>query len=255
MATLQRIQLEICIASARDAELAEKGGANRLEVNSALALGGLTPTLGLIREIQTSGTLPLIVMLRPRAGGFAYDASDYRVLLRDLDLFLEAGVQQFAIGLLTPDGEVDRVRCQEVRQRAGHSVLVFHRAFDVVPKPFEAMEQLIDLGFRRIMTSGQEESAYNGSHLIAQLIQRSAGRIEILPAGGINRFTLADVVARTGCDQVHASLQHSLGDSSTRARPQISFGSRPRILEDTYTTTNLSAVEEMVQLLDRVQVE
>jgi copper homeostasis protein len=131
-----------------------------------------------------------------------------------------------------------------MRQAAGREA-VFHRAFDVTPDPFEAVEQLIDLGFRRVMTSGQEESAYNGAGLIAELIRRARGRIEILPAGGINRFTVADVVARTGCDQVHASLRTRREDRSTASRPQVSFGGAIQIPEDRYDATSAEAVAEL----------
>jgi copper homeostasis protein len=128
---------------------------------------------------------------------------------------------------------------------------VFHRAFDVTPDPFEALEQLIDLGFRRVMTSGQEETAYNGAALIAELIRRCAGRVEVLPAGGINRFTVTDVVARTGCDQVHASLRTKQEDRSVAARPQVSFGGALTLPEDRYSATSREAVAELRGLLRR----
>jgi copper homeostasis protein len=127
---------------------------------------------------------------------------------------------------------------------------VFHRAFDVIPEPFAALEQLIDLGFRRVMTSGQQETAYNGISLIAELIRRAAGRIEVLPAGGINRFTAADVLARTGCDQVHASLRTQREDRSVAARPHVSFGAG-KLPEDRYSATSREAVAELRGLLRR----
>jgi copper homeostasis protein len=133
----------------------------------------------------------------------------------------------------------------------GDRAAVFHRAFDVTPDPFEALEQLSDLGFRRVLTSGQEETAYNGAALIAALIRRSAGRIEVLPAGGINRFTAADVVARTGCAQVHASLQTKREDRSVAARPQVSFGGAMKFPEDRYNATSPEAVAELRGLLRR----
>ncbi len=249
MAHPRRILLEVCIASAGDALSAAEGGADRLELNSALALGGLTPTLGLLREMKETVQVPVVAMVRPRPGGFAYDRSDFRVLLRDADLLLANGAEGLAVGVLLPDGRVDVPRCREIRRQAGSATLVCHRAFDLTPDPFEALEQLIDLGFQRVLTSGQQESAYYGASLIAQLIERAAGRIEILPGGGINRFTLADVLDRTGCDQVHASLQHNVRDTSASGRPQVSFSSRPRGSEDWFSATNKVAVQELVQLL------
>jgi copper homeostasis protein len=122
---------------------------------------------------------------------------------------------------------------------------VFHRAFDVTPEPLAALDQLIDLGFARVMTSGQEETAYQGTGLIAELIRRAAGRIEVLPAGGVNRFTVADVVVRTGCTQVHASLRGRRHDASVAARPQVSFGGSFRPAEDRYDATDSELVADL----------
>ena len=248
----RRVLLEVPIASVDDALAAQQGGADRLELNAALALGGLTPSLATVIEVKAVVTLPVLVMVRPRPGGFAYSEADFRVMCRDADLALQHGADGIVFGVLTADGLVDTQRCRELVRRAGGCPAVFHRAFDVTPDPFAALEQLIDLGFRRVMTSGQEESAYNGATLIAGLIGRAAGRIEVLPAGGINRFTVADVVARTGCEQVHASLRTRREDRSVMARPQVSFGGASRAAEDRYDATSAEAVarlrEQLAQL-------
>ncbi len=245
----RRVLLEVPVASVEDALAAQEGGADRLELNAALALGGLTPSLGTLLEVKAAVTLPLFVMIRPRPGGFAYSEADVRVMQRDADLALEHGAAGIVFGILTADGRVDNERCRRLLRQAGERPAVFHRAFDVTPDPFAALEQLIDLGFRRVMTSGQEETAYNGTARIAELIRRSAGRIEVLPAGGINRFTVADVVARTGCDQVHASLRTLRPDPSVAARPEVSFGGAVKLPEDRYTTTSAEAVAELRGLL------
>src|SRR5262249_43517746 len=105
------------------------------------------------------------------------------------------------------------------------------------------LEQLIALGFRRVLTSGQQENAYNGAALIAELVRRAAGRIEILPAGGVNCFTAADILTRTGCDQVHASLRQPRLDPSTRSRPDISFGPGIKSPEGRYDATSAMAAD------------
>jgi copper homeostasis protein len=246
----RRLLLEVAIGSVEDALTASAGGADRLELNSALALGGLTPSLGTLIEVRSVVALPLIAMARPRSGGFCYGAGEWRVFQRDIDLLLAHGADGIAFGTLTATGEIDRERCRQVVRQIGEKQAVFHRAFDVTPAPLVALEQLIDLGVRRLMTSGQEESAYNGSALIARLIEQSAGRIEVLPASGINRFTLADVLARTGCAQVHASLRTTRADRSTTARPHITFGSSYRPPEDRYDATGPDAVTHLRQQLD-----
>ncbi|HWE36266.1 MAG TPA: copper homeostasis protein CutC [Isosphaeraceae bacterium] len=247
--TPSRVLLETCIASVADARAASSGGADRLELNSALWLGGLTPSLGLLIEVKAAVALPVIAMARPRPGGFRYDEGDYRVLRRDVDLMLAHGADGIAFGILNDDGTIDLDRTRVVVRQVGDRAAVFHRAFDVVPDPFVALEQLIDLGVRRVLTSGQQESAYNGIPLLADLIRLAAGRIEVLPAGGINRFTVKDVIDRTGCDQVHASLRHSLPDPSTSARPRITFGGSLRQREDSFDTTDAGSVAELCRSL------
>jgi copper homeostasis protein len=245
----KRIKLEICAASAEDAAIAARGGADRIELNSALMLGGLTPSLGTVHESRAAVRIPIIVMIRPRPAGFCYSRSDFLVMQRDLELALSAGADGIAFGILTAEGAVDLRRCGAIVKLAANREVVFHRAFDVAPKPLAALEQLIDLGVTRVMTSGQEASAYNGAANIASYVRRAAGRIEILPAGGINRFTLNDVIRRTGCNQVHASLSMTLTDRSTAARPQVFFGGTVRPPEYEFTTTNPDAVRQMRRAL------
>ncbi len=245
-----RLLLEVAAASVEDALTAAAGGADRIELNAALALGGLTPSPGTLLEVRQAVRLPVLVMLRPRPGGFAYSAADRRVLRRDLDWALANGADGVVFGVLHEDGTVDVDRCRELLRQCGGRPAVFHRAFDVTPEPFAALEQLIDLGFARVMTSGQEETAYQGAALIAALIRRAANRIEVLPAGGVNRFTLADVVARTGCTQVHASLRGGRADRSVAARPQVSFGGAWRPPEDRFDTTDPELVADLRRRLD-----
>ncbi|HZY86401.1 MAG TPA: copper homeostasis protein CutC [Gemmataceae bacterium] len=244
-----RVLLELAIASVEDAETAEAGGADRLELNSAFALGGMTPSLGMLVEVRAAVALPLMVMIRPRRGGFYYSEREFRVLRRDLDLAVKHGADGLVFGALTADGKVDAERCRQLVKACGKREAVFHRAFDVTPDPFAALDQLIELGFRRVMTSGQEESAYNGATRIAEVVARAAGRIEVLPAGGINRFNVADVLARTGCTQVHTSLQRGRVDPSTAARPHVHFDKALQRPQETFDATNPVAVADMRALL------
>jgi copper homeostasis protein len=244
-----RVLLEVPVATVEDALAAQAGGADRLELNAALALGGLTPSLGTLVEVKAAVQLPVIVMMRPRPAGFHYSEADFRVMQRDVDLALERGADGIAFGILTSDGAVDVERCRQfVRQALGRRI-VFHRAFDVTPDPQRALEELIELGIQRVMTSGQEETAFNGATKIAELIHQAAGRIEILPAGGINRFTVMDVVSRSGCNQIHASLRGRRADISVAARPQVSFGGSVRLPEDRYDATDMRSVAELRRLL------
>lgn len=244
-----KIKLEICTASPEDCLAAERGGADRVELNCGLMLGGLTPSLGSLRESLAAIRIPLIAMIRPRAGGFGYSASEFKVMQRDAELALAEGAAGIAFGILTPSGTVDLERCGQIQKLCSGREVIFHRAFDVVPDPLAALDRLVDLGITRVMTSGQEASAYNGAVNIAAFIRHAATRIEILPAGGINRFTVADVVSRTGCDQIHASLSTTRKDGSVLARPQVSFGGTLKPPEDEFPLTDGDAVGKLRQAL------
>jgi len=245
------IQLEICTASVEDCVKAERGGADRIELNSALMLGGLTPSLGSLRESRAAVRLPIIAMIRPRPAGFCYSRAEFSVMQRDAELALSEHADGIAFGILTTAGAVDHKRCRLMAKLCSGQQAVFHRAFDVVRDPLAALEQLIDIGITRVMTSGQEASAYNGAANIAEYIRRAKGRIEILPAGGINRFTVADVVERTGCDQVHASVGMTSKDRSASNRPQVSFGGVIKQSEVEFTVTDADAVRKLRGALAR----
>jgi copper homeostasis protein len=245
------IKLEICTASVEDCVKAERGGADRVELNCALMLGGLTPSLGALRQARASVRLPIIAMIRPRPAGFCYSRADFAVMQRDAEMALSENADGIAFGILTSAGAVDLKRCRQMVKLAAGRQAVFHRAFDVVRDPRTALAQLMDLGVARVMTSGQEASAYNGAANIAGYIRQAAGRIEILPAGGINRFTVADVIARTGCDQVHASLSTASQDRSATGRPQVSFGGTVKQSEVEFTVTDAEAVRRLRDALAR----
>lgn len=206
------ILLEICVDSPSDARTAAECGADRLEVNAALELGGLTPTPGLVAAIRQTlardeRAIPLIAMLRPRAGNFVYRSDVYEVMLADLQRLLEMGVDGVALGALTGDGAINVARCRDLLRCMPGTEAVFHRAFDFVSDPARALEQLIDLGFTRVLTSGQATSAIQGAAQIARLIEQAKGRIEILPGAGVTPANVAELIAATGCDQVHGSLR------------------------------------------------
>lgn len=233
-----RILLEVCVASLDDARTAVAGGADRLELNTALTLGGLTPSVGLVAEVRRHVSIPIIAMIRPRAGGFHYSAPDFEVMLRDAEAVIAAGADGVAFGVLTADGNIDLERCRRLLDRCGHHEAVFHRAFDVTPDPFAALEAAIDLGFDRVMTSGQAGTAQQGAGLIAELLARAGGRIEVLPAGGINGRTAPDLVARTGCRQVHASARGTASDTAGHWHAGIRFGASALPPEGWYDRTD-----------------
>jgi copper homeostasis protein len=209
--------LEVCIASLDDALDATAGGADRLELNSALELGGLTPSAGSLLAITGALDLPVIAMIRPRAGGFRYSPGEFKTMRADVDRALALGAKGIAIGLLDSDGRVDVGRMREIRSQLGDADLVFHRAFDFVPEPFAALEQLVDLGIDRILTSGQKPSALEGAALLGRLRRQAAGRIGLVAGGGVSVAVVDDLVKRSGCREYHGSFRWTKPDPTMGA--------------------------------------
>ena len=246
---MAKILLEICCGSINDAIQAEIGGADRVELCSALFLGGLTPSIGTIQEAKRRLKIPVIVMVRPRGGGFCYTGAEFATMERDAEAAIDAGADGVVFGILKDDGRVDRRRTERMRRIIGKRQAVFHRAFDVTPDPFKALEQLIDLGITRVLTSGQKDSAPEGVELIAKLVQRAGKRIEILPGGGIRPFNMSEIVRRTRCRQVHMTAWSKVQDRSTHAHRDVTFGGALQPLEDLYDMTDAGLVKEIVKSL------
>lgn len=248
---MARTLLEICCGSLDDALEAAAGGADRVELCAALFLGGLTPSIGTLVEAGRRLRIPFMAMVRPRSGGFGYTAAEFATMERDVEMALAAGAGGVVFGVLRENGTVDGKRTRALVRRAGGAQTVFHRAFDVTPRPFDALETLVDLGVTRILTSGQRDSVAEGAPLIAELVARAAGRIEILPGGGIAPWNVADCVRRTGASQVHLTAWRPAVDPSTHARPSVSFGGALRPAEDRYDITDAGAVRAIRRSLER----
>lgn len=241
-------KLEICCGSLDDVINAQKGGADRVELNSALFLGGLTPSIGLVRQAKMLG-IPMMVMVRPREGAFCYTDAEFECMLSDIKAFTEEKISGLVFGVLLPDGSVDEKRCAELVEASGDCVKVFHRAFDVVPDWKKAMDQIIKLGFDRILTSGQAENSIDGAETIKEMIEYAAGRIEILPGGGIRAHNIARLLEITGCKQVHASAGSIFKDTSCDGNPRVHFGPTPDLPQDQFKITDAEKVRELKSIV------
>lgn len=245
----KRVLLEVCISSVEDAVAAESGGADRLELNCALDLGGLTPSMGLFTEVRRAVSLPIIAMVRPRQGGFCYTSTEFDVMRRDAEMLLAAGADGLAFGILTGNGEIDVERNQRLHELCGARSSVFHRAFDWTSDPYQALRKLIAMSFTRVMTSGQEATAFEGVSLIVELIRVADGRIDILPAAGINPNNLKELVCNTGCDQVHASSSLLWTDRSVPFDRKARFCSKEPPIETSFRKTNRETVARLRSIL------
>ncbi|NMA95817.1 MAG: copper homeostasis protein CutC [Clostridiales bacterium] len=243
------ILVEICCGSFLDALEAEKAGADRIELNSSLFFGGLTPSAGTIAKVKEEVSIPCMVMIRPRGIGFCYTEEELSAMERDIDIALDLGADGFVFGVLNEDSTIDINACKRLIKRCGDREIMFHRAFDVVPNPIEALDIIIDLGFHRILTSGQAKNSYEGIAFLKQIIERSKGQIEILPGGGIRSHNVVEICERTGCTQVHLGPLRKVLERSSLYNPEIKFLPSELPREDSYEIVDREVVEEIVRLV------
>jgi copper homeostasis protein len=205
--------LEIAANSVASALAAQQGGAGRVELCTALELGGLTPSYAQIAMAREKLTIPLYVLIRPRAGDFLYSALECETMLRDIEACAKAGCDGVVLGVLDADGHVDRPRCHSLISAAGNMGVTFHRAFDLARDPLTALEDVIALGCERVLTSGAQASAIEGAELIHQLVELAAGRIVVMPGAGVHAGNISELMAITGASEFHASAkrQHTSG--------------------------------------------
>ncbi|MCL2699303.1 MAG: copper homeostasis protein CutC [Defluviitaleaceae bacterium] len=236
--------IEICCGSAADVFAAKEGGADRVELCSALFLGGLTPSIGQVQVSKNAG-IEIMAMLRPRQGGFCYSDLEFETILMDARAILDAGADGLVFGILSPDGTVDAERCERLIKIADKKPCMFHRAIDVVPDWKAALETVCDLGFTRILTSGRAPKATDGVDVIREMKTRARGRVEILPGGGVTLANAREIIELTGCDQIHASMSAKRRDNSAAANPAIQFCGAEPPASDVYSASDAEAIREL----------
>ena len=213
----RNITVELCVGGIDDVALAASRSVDRIELNCGMAVGGLTPTLTLARAAREIFPGPIIAMVRPREGGFVYSEAEYRLMLQEAKSLLEKGIDGLATGFLTPNQRIDTVRCAEFRKALPHATLVFHKAFDFVPDRTAALQELIDCGFSRILTSGGAKTAREGATELSRLHLLARGQIEILPGGGIRAENVASLIQATGIRQIHSAVREIASETSAHS--------------------------------------
>lgn len=208
MNSSSRVTFEVCIDSVANAIVAEQGGGDRLELCSALSEGGITPSAGLIEQVMKITSLPVMVMIRPRGGSFVYSDSEANVMLGDIALAKRFGVAGVVFGALTNDGKIDEPLNRRLLDAARPLSVTFHRAFDEVSDPLSALEQLNQLGFDRLLTSGQEETALAGANLISGLMKLTEC-MEIIAGAGVRPENAAAILEKTGVREIHGTASTS----------------------------------------------
>lgn len=205
MLTPKRTTVEVAIDSVASAVMAEAAGADRLELCQCLELGGFTPSPGLFEAVRSRVSIPIFVMVRSQGGGFRYDAADVDVMVRDVARVREAGAAGVVVGALTADRLIDVEATRAMVAAAGPLPVTFHRAIDQTVDPVGAIDQLVDLGVRRVLASGGPTTAFEGRAGLAAMVRRSAGRLVVLAGGGVRAEHVVELVRETGVTEVHLS--------------------------------------------------
>lgn len=205
--TSKKYIIEIATSDFATTKSAVEGGADRIELCVNLAEGGTTPSLGTIKRCRENFDVLLYPIIRPRGGDFLYNKDEYEIMLQDVKLCKQLGCDGVVIGLLNMDGTIDIARTSELIEAAYPLGVTFHRAFDRCKDPFVAMEELIEIGCERILTSGQKPSVVDGVDLVAELNKKADDRIIIMPGSGVRKENIKMLAEKTGCVEFHSSLR------------------------------------------------
>lgn len=236
--------LEVCAFNLRSSVIAEKVGAKRVELCENPADGGTTPSYGTIKQTREKIGIALYPIIRPRGGNFFYDDNEFAIIKQDILLCKQLGCDGISTGVHKQDGTIDTDRLQRMVEWAYPMGVTCHRVFDATPDPFEALEQIIDSGCERILTSGQKSAAPDGIELLAKLIQQAAGRITIMPGAGVRSSNIETLINGTGATEFHTSARITAPDPVTFRNPAITDAGP-------WYIANEEELEKIIQVLNR----
>ncbi|MCH2196055.1 copper homeostasis protein CutC [Kordia sp.] len=238
--------LEICASSYPSAINAETAGAHRIELCSELAVGGITPSYGLLKKVCANLNIPVCVLIRPRSGDFTYTAAEFEIMKENIQLCKELGCAGIVSGVLHKDFTIDIERTQELVELSKPMTFTFHRGFDWTPNPKEAIKKLAAIAIDRVLTSGQAAAAKKGIPLLKELQEIAGNDLIVMPGGGINPEN-ASLFKESGFQEIHCSatsLQESIDE------PKISMNSH-KFLSDIHIAT--SDTKKIKQILASIQ--
>lgn len=250
-ATDKKPLLEICAGDIESVHAASAGGADRVELCSALGEGGVTPSVGFIRQALRVPGLKVHVLIRPRGGDFLYTPEEIDAMVEDIRVCREAGVNGVVIGALTPDGDIDIPACRRMMDAAAGMSVTFHRAFDLCRNADEALDKIIELGCDRILTSGQAASALEGIPLLKHLSGRAAGRLIILAGGGVSPENAVEILEKSGINEIHASARATFASPMSYRKEGVNMGA-PGSDEYSRKVTSSEIVTRIVENINSV---
>ena len=238
--------IEIATSDFVTTKAAVEGGADRIELCANLAEGGTTPSFGTIKRCRESFNVLLYPIIRPRGGDFLYNKDEYEIMLAEVKLCRQLGCDGIVTGLLNMDGTIDIARTSGLVELAYPMEVTFHRAFDRCLDPFEAMEELIEMGCERILTSGQQPKVNEGVELIAELNKKADGRIIIMPGSGVRKENIKMLAEKTGCTEFHSSLRSKTKSPMQYLHPGFA-GSEESYMNNAIDPAEVKAIRNMLK--------
>ena len=217
----EKIVLEVCAFNIQSCIVAEQVGAARVELCDNPVEGGTTPSAGTIRRTRERIGIELYPIVRPRAGNFWYDEDEFEIIKRDILLCKELGCDGVSTGVHLQSGEIDIERLKRIVEWAYPMGVTCHRVFDRTPDPFKSLEEIIDCGCERILTSGQASGAPEGTAMLAKLVQQANGRIIIMPGAGVRSTNIEQLIKETGASEYHTSARINVPDGVTYKNPAV----------------------------------
>ena len=243
--------LECCVDSVESAVAAQAGGANRLELCANLVIGGTTPDINLFLAVREKVSIKINVLIRPRFGDFCYTGEEFGIIKKDVEMFGKYGADGVVIGVLREDGSLDTARMKELTDAAGDMSVTLHRAFDVSRDPFQTLKDAEDLHIGTILTSGQKNTCYEGRELLGQLVEKTAGKVDILVGSGVNSAQIAELAAVTKTKSFHLSGKVNVESAMTYRKEDVSMG-LPLMSEYTIFRTDADEIAKVRDILQRL---
>ena len=244
-------KLEICVSSIQSAINAERAGAHRVELCDNLWEGGTTPSVGLLEIVCENLAIKVFPIIRPRGGGFVYSDLEFQAMKRNILHAKRAGAQGIVSGILLSNGTIDSIRTSELVEQTSPLPFTFHRAFDLTTDPMESMEQLIEIGVQRILTSGQKNDVIQGLDMLKELSNQAGGRIIVMPGGGLRLDNIHQVAKETNCVEFHMTAQKYVHEQFEMIH-KIELNGSSDIPEDQQAIADIETIEKVIKQLNEM---
>jgi len=217
--------IEVCIDNLESLRYAQQGGASRIELCSSLALGGLTPSVGFMKQAAKHAHVPVYAMIRPRQGDFLFSDDEIELMLEDIHAAQQAGLQGVVVGVLTPQSQINRDTLATLVKEAKGLGVTFHRAIDQCLEPFEALDTIMSAGCERVLTSGLEANALAGAETIGRMVRHCGNHLSIMAGAGVTADNAVEIIAKSGIKEIHLSGKSTRPSHMINVARQAHMGS------------------------------